>query len=242
MEQVALNLACGSRTSDRCVNIDWSIYLRLKRFPGAKYAMRVFLDPTRRAKYEAISGTTLVHDLRKGIPYPDCSVDVVYHSHFLEHLERQAAVRFLKEALRVLKCGGIHRIVVPDFEKLCQSYLAHLSQCETDPLSVPAHENYIEAIVGQMVREEAVGTSLQSGFRRFFENLLLGDARTRGEVHRWMYDRVSLVCLLERAGFRDIRVCSHSKSEIPNWDDIGLDTNEDGQEYMHGSCYIECRK
>jgi predicted SAM-dependent methyltransferase len=53
----------------------------------------------------------------------DDSVDEIYAGHFLEHLERDAAGRFLAECLRVLKPGGRLGVVVPDTRAIMQSYL-----------------------------------------------------------------------------------------------------------------------
>lgn len=58
----------------------------------------------------------IAHDLNKGIPLPDASCDVVYHSNLLEHLQQADALPFLRENYRVLKPGGILRIAVPDLE------------------------------------------------------------------------------------------------------------------------------
>jgi 2-hydroxychromene-2-carboxylate isomerase len=41
---------------------------------------------------------------------------VVYHSHVLEHLPKDAAPRFVGECYRVLAEGGILRVVVPDLD------------------------------------------------------------------------------------------------------------------------------
>jgi SAM-dependent methyltransferase len=64
------------------------------------------------------------HDLTYGIPFPNASVDFVYSSHFLEHLERPAGLRLLQDSCRVLRPGGVIRICVPDLEKAVQFYLA----------------------------------------------------------------------------------------------------------------------
>jgi ubiquinone/menaquinone biosynthesis C-methylase UbiE len=64
------------------------------------------------------------HDLTYGIPFPDATVDFVYSSHFLEHLNRPAGIRLLRDCYRVLRPGGAIRICVPDLEKAVQFYLA----------------------------------------------------------------------------------------------------------------------
>jgi predicted SAM-dependent methyltransferase len=52
----------------------------------------------------------------------DASVDLIYNCHVLEHFKRREVGRVLKEWHRVLKPGGILRISVPDFAKLCEVY------------------------------------------------------------------------------------------------------------------------
>ena len=121
-----LNLGCGYQTSPRCTNIDWSIPARLKGSALGRRIAPLVLDGERRAAYERMTGTVLRHDLRKGIPADDASVDVVYHSHLLEHLDRDVVPVFLAEVKRVLRPGGVHRIVVPDLERDAREYLATL--------------------------------------------------------------------------------------------------------------------
>jgi predicted SAM-dependent methyltransferase len=69
-----------------------------------------------------------VHDLRQGIPYQNCTFDVVYHSHLIEHFSKQEALGFLNECFRVLKHYGIIRVVVPDLERIVQMYLHALEK------------------------------------------------------------------------------------------------------------------
>jgi hypothetical protein len=47
--------------------------------------------------------------------------------------------------------------------------------------------------------------------------------RHSGEVHRCMYDRLSLGRLLERAGFSEVRVCRPDESRIPQFNRYHLD-------------------
>lgn len=236
-----LNLGSGTKTSSHpdVVNVDWSIYLRLRRNPlGRRLAPRV-LRGRRQERFEALPDNVLVHDLAKGIPFPDGSVDAVYHSHLLEHLDRPVAAEFMLEVRRVLKPGGLQRIVVPDLERLCRALLAHLESVEAGTEDREAHDEYVAELIEQSVRREAYGMGAQSGPMRLVEKLLVGDARRRGETHQWMYDRVNLAALLERTGFAEIAVCDHSTSSVPDWSSYGLDLDSEGGEYKPGSLYVE---
>jgi predicted SAM-dependent methyltransferase len=63
--------------------------------------------------------------------------------------------------------------------------------------------------------------------------------RDSGEVHKWMYDRVSLKKLLEQIGFRDIKKCEAAESRIPNFASYHLDVLENGQTRKPDSLFIE---
>jgi predicted SAM-dependent methyltransferase len=88
-----LNLGCGNRYHPAWVNMD--LHPRGRGVP--------------------------IYDLAQGIPMDDSSFDVVYHSHVLEHIPSLAALPFIQECCRVLRPGGILRVVVPDLERICQS-------------------------------------------------------------------------------------------------------------------------
>lgn len=236
-----LNIGCGARPSAHpdVVNIDWSIYLVIKTNPVLRLLSRVLVTGERRRVFESLPDSIRVVNLRKGLPFADASADAAYHSHFLEHLDAADARSFVAEVRRVLKPGGVHRIVVPDMAALCARYLAHVQACRSDPAEIRRHDAYVAAIIEQMVRREASGTARQKPWRRRIENLLLGDARRRGETHQWMYDEHNLRALLAQAGYREIEVAAYDRSRIPGWEAYGLDRNADGSEYKPGSLYME---
>ena len=237
-----LNLGCGTKTSDRCVNVDWSIYLRIQRNVLIRFLALPFLGRERRAKLESLSRNVMVHDLRKPLPFASDSVDAVYHSHVLEHIDRDKVDGFLKEIHRVLRPGGIQRICVPDLESLARRYLDHITQCEQHPDSLSEHDHFVHDLLEQSVRKQAFGSGQQSSGRKIIENTLLGDARKRGETHQWMYDRFNLKNLLETSGFQDVEVRACNESDIPEWEEIGLELVDEGKEYIADWLYMECRK
>lgn len=98
-----LNLGCGTRYHPAWTNVDFT--------PADTHVIAA--------------------DVAKGIPFPDRSFDVVYHSHLLEHLPKPAAREFLKECYRVLRPEGILRIAVPDLEAIVHHYLLALEQART---------------------------------------------------------------------------------------------------------------
>lgn len=72
-------------------------------------------------------------NLIEGIPFPDESFDVVYHSQVLEHIPKEDASGFIKECFRVLKPNGIIRVVVPDLENIVDEYKRFLNECLENP-------------------------------------------------------------------------------------------------------------
>ncbi len=68
-----------------------------------------------------------------------------------------------------------------------------------------------------------------------------GRFRQSGEIHRWMYDRVSLSSLLSELGFENPRVCGGGDSSIEQFDRYQLD--RDGERLRKpDSLYLEATK
>jgi SAM-dependent methyltransferase len=114
-----LNLGCGSTTPPGWENVDYAIGARFAKLPGFGFLNRrlgwVRLD---------WSAAIRIHDLRRPFPWPDASADAVYSSHTFEHLSRAEGERFLREVFRVLKPGGLLRLVVPDLAHIVAEYVA----------------------------------------------------------------------------------------------------------------------
>lgn len=239
-----LNLGCGAKTSNEpeVINIDWSIHLRVKKNKILAPLVPIFFNGERLERFRQLPDNIMVHNLAKGIPFASESVDVVYHSHMLEHLDRDVARDFLLEVKRVLKPGGIQRIVVPDMEWACRRYIEHFSACEGSIQEAKLHEDYMAKFLDQCVRREAFGTSQQGPVRRFIENIVLGDARKRGETHQWMYDRVSLSTKLIELGYTATHIHDMHTSHIPDWSKYGLDVDAEGNPRNGWSLYVEAVK
>ena len=92
------------------------------------------------------------------LPFGDGSVDGCYASHLLEHLSREGARRLLLECLRVLRSGGVLRLVVPDLEAIAGEYLRVLGRAQTgDPAAVKQYEWITLELLDQLARVESGG-------------------------------------------------------------------------------------
>ncbi|NEO93755.1 MAG: methyltransferase domain-containing protein [Moorea sp. SIO3G5] len=110
-----LNLGCGSRFHPTWTNVN----------------------------FVSTGDGVIAHDLTQGIPFPDASFDVVYHSHLLEHFLKTTAESFLKECCRVLRPQGVLRVVVPDLEQLARTYLITLEQASSGSQEWAANYEWI---------------------------------------------------------------------------------------------------
>jgi predicted SAM-dependent methyltransferase len=128
-DYVKINLGCGLAVVDGWVNIDGSfnalfanapkMFLKLAyRLTGAKYIY------SEKEYLNIMSKKWFFHyDLNYGVPFANEKVDFIFTSHFIEHLYKKDAFKFLTECKRVLKKGGILRVSVPDLEIAYSMYL-----------------------------------------------------------------------------------------------------------------------
>ncbi len=72
-----------------------------------------------------------------------------------------------------------------------------------------------------------------------YDLLQIGRFRRIGEVHHWMYDRVSLREFLTSAGLVNVRCVSAMESAIPNWSAYQLDATADGAACKPDSLFVE---
>jgi predicted SAM-dependent methyltransferase len=240
-----LNLACGTRMHWGWNNVDFSPYALLARNQAVAKLLKIggLLSAERQERLRQIDPSIIRWDLRKGIPFDATSFDGVYHSHFLEHIDPQYAPGLLKDCYRVLKPGGVLRVVVPDLELLAGEYLAAVQAVDADrPAAAKLHHQAVANLFDQMVRREATGAKQQKGWVRWVEQQIRGGAAETGELHRWMYDRHSLGQLLTQTGFRNVQRQSAETSIIQGWAEFRLDTNVDGSVYKAQSLFMEAEK
>jgi len=101
----------------------------------------------------------VVHDLRRPLPFPDNTFDVVYHSHTLEHFDAEQGLQLMRECHRVLTPRGIIRVVVPDLEQIARSYVAALEEASRSaaPTAIANHEWMLIEMTDQLARHRPGG-------------------------------------------------------------------------------------
>lgn len=107
------------------------------------------------------SEAVLQHDLSQGLPFAANSFDACYSSHVLEHLSLADANAFLEEQKRVLRPGGIIRVVVPDLETISRHYITYLEELVAGDLSNEFKYDYsLLEMYDQVTREQPGGELL----------------------------------------------------------------------------------
>lgn len=61
-------------------------------------------------------------DVTQGLPFKDSSIDGIYSERFVEHLSQQQIFAFLRECRRVLRPGGVLRLVTSDLAEIIRQY------------------------------------------------------------------------------------------------------------------------
>lgn len=210
-----INLGSWKHAPESWINVDgsWNAWLskrpRLRRLAGKVGALP---DSTRE---DAWPRNVVVHDLRRGLPFPDGYAAAVYGSHVLEHLYLADAERLLEECFRVLRPGGVARFVVPDLRAVVEEYLGKARFPESDSKSAvsPPADRLNERLAFRERRPPG-------GNPAYRAYTALKDFHS----HKWMYDAESLTARLEAAGFADVEERGYLDSRIEGIEEVELRT------------------
>ena len=131
---VKANLGCGITVAPGWINLDNSPNARLSKYPRLRWLLwktGVLSDEHYSVSWPE---SIFIHDLRKKLPFPDSSVHYVYTSHALEHLALADARKLIWEIFRILRPGGILRLVVPDLAYGARGYVDALAKNPADQM------------------------------------------------------------------------------------------------------------
>jgi len=153
-------------------------------------------------------------DATASYPFESDSFDFVYSEHMIEHLPYDAALKMLKECHRVLKPGGVIRIVTPDLAKILNIYPQ-----PKDSLG-ERYLDWMSTTFTPGVSENQTTHVVNSFFR------LWG--------HQFLYDAGTLTTTLIKCGFTNI-----GKHELGTSHHIEMQKLENTKRYPEGLLHYE---
>ncbi len=142
-------------------------------------------------------GIDLRCDIRDGLPLPDESIDYAVGVHALQDIPYLDVVPVLRELRRVLKPGGVLRLVLPDLDRAIRAY----------------------------VRGDRAYFYIPDADARTLGGKLVAQITWYGSTRTpFTYDCIEE--MLRRAGFRDVARCGHRETRSPYPEIVELDNRE----------------
>lgn len=190
---VRLNIGCGQRPTPDWTNYDNSPSVWLARWPVLPLLLyRLKLIDDHALEFVGFCRRNAIRhaDAARRIPHDTASVDAIYTSHMVEHLDRLEARSFLAECRRVLRPGGVLRVAVPDLRNAAWRYL-RLSD----------GDGFLRHLQFDLDKPRGLSGRL----RRFM---------TGGRGHHWMYDSDTLPALIAEAHFADVALVPPGTTRI----------------------------
>lgn len=200
------NLGCGESVAAGYMNVGFWRHLEPDK---------LYTNP-----WNVADTVLLNYDLTQGIPAEDGSLDVCFHSHFLEHLSFYDGIAFLRECYRVTARGGIHRIVVPDLEVWINSYQTNSS------------------LIFEKFKEECIKKEEYKYFQTR-TSIFVEALYARGH-HKCFWDFETLKSILETIGFVDVTRKLYQESKISKHEILQIERY--GPLRSLESLCIECSK
>ena len=222
---IKLNIGCGLDITSGYQNLDNSLSLRIQNRRWLRVPVQLFERLLGRRLYTRFPEGVRWWDVNRGLPYQDDFVAAIYSSHMLEHLPRQEAEAFLREAYRVLAPSGVFRLALPDLEMKAREYLSQLERLRGGSFGgLPAD---------QFMQDSRLGLKTRWTLRRPASIYRALSAR---EGHYWMWDALSLIALLRQIGFHHVWERSFQDSLIPEVCQLDVESRRDE------SFYVEAQK
>lgn len=198
---------CGWDAPLTWTNFDASPTAFLERLPSIK---RVYVKNDTPFPANVRHGNVV-----KGLPIRDASCSLLYCSHVLEHLSLEDFYRATNESFRVLRPGGVWRLVMPDLRLEAQRYL----QSERPDASIAFLK---KTGLGQVRRETSLRHRIYDAF---------GNSR-----HLWLWDYQSVATALQEAGFVEIRRATFGDADSPAYTEV------ERADRWEDALGIECRR
>ena len=182
------------------------------------------------------------------LPHADNSVSLIYCAHTLEHLEERFGKKFLMECKRILKNGGIMRIVVPSTDN--DFRIASIVNQQGFSQNIKKHvcaqvASHLLSDTAAFSLEETYTLMAKSNFSAssFFEKAIKNGASQsfspkRPEMHISFWDYNKLLSMSKEVGFEFCIPCYKGTSQAKPF----LNTNVFDTTESQISLYVELVK
>ena len=196
---------CGLSAPEGWLNFDASPRLLIEQIPVVRNALGATVGLV-------FPANARMGDIVRGLSVSEGSAAGIFCSHVLEHVARDDLAAALRNTLKMLKSGGIFRLVVPDLYWRAERYLTSAARGD---------RHAADALMSAcLLGRRAKAKSLTSLVRHHFGN----------SSHLWMYDFAALKGLLEDAGFTGVRRCELGDARDPMFALV-----EDRRRFFEGS-------
>jgi predicted SAM-dependent methyltransferase len=152
-------------------------------------------------------------DATQRFPFADSTFHYVYSEHMIEHVPYKKGIRMLQECHRVMRGGGVIRVITPDLAAIVGLYQSKLRADQQEYLS------WFCQTFAQESPPNAVSV-INAMFRQW--------------GHQFIYDEKTLVDAMLAAGFGSIERCALGESR-----NLDLQDMENQQRYPKGLLSFE---
>lgn len=132
-------------------------------------------------------------DATRSFPFEDNLFQFVFSEHMIEHVHYEKAVSMLRECHRVMRKGGVIRVVTPDLSSIVGLYRGNLSEIQ---------QSYLSWFCATFVQGEYPQSAVA-----------VINAHFRLWGHQFIYDEETLTATMSGAGFSEVTRCSLGKSD-----------------------------